>query len=239
MLFPVSHWGGGFPRLRASQADFLYDLTEASGTRYDRSPNSLDLTDNNTVGQGTGLLGNCADFELSSAEYLNRVANVKQCLNAAAHSWTMWFKPESIPGQVNLAGVHASGGNSQEDWLLYIDGTSHNFGGIIFSASAGYTLLEASTFGALSTGTWYFLHCRYAAAGNLEVGVNGTWNSTPLTVTPGTTKSRPLYVGRREYSGAEGYADGLMEQFTKWPFSITNAEVGHLHNSGAARVIPD
>ena len=48
-----------------------YELNEESGTRVD-AHNSNDLTDNNTVLFGTGIVGNAADFEVDNAnEYLS------------------------------------------------------------------------------------------------------------------------------------------------------------------------
>ena len=74
-----------------------WDLEEASGTRYDLV-GSNHMTDVATVGQGTGKFGNCADFELSNAEYLKITdANQTGLDSAGEMSWSCWIKIEQLP----------------------------------------------------------------------------------------------------------------------------------------------
>ena len=59
----------------------FWELEESSGTRAD-AHGAHTLTDNNTVGQGTGVVGNCAD--LNSAQH--RISKSRR------HSRTVYWK---------------------------------------------------------------------------------------------------------------------------------------------------
>lgn len=49
----------------------VWHLDESSGTRSDSSGNGNDLSDNNTVTQGTGKIYQAADFTVANSEYLS------------------------------------------------------------------------------------------------------------------------------------------------------------------------
>jgi hypothetical protein len=79
-----------------------WNFEETSGTRYDETANNNDLTDNNTVGYGTGKIGNAADFENTSSgdndETLSIVrASQTGLVITGDLSISVWVKPESFP----------------------------------------------------------------------------------------------------------------------------------------------
>jgi len=66
--------GGGAPEPDSLLTDLVawWSLDEASGTRVNvHNPGTHDLTDNNTVGQTTGVVGNAAAFVVGNNEYLS------------------------------------------------------------------------------------------------------------------------------------------------------------------------
>jgi hypothetical protein len=68
-----------------------WELEEVSGTRVD-SHGSNDLTDNNTVGSGTGIQGNCANLEKSNTEDLSISDASQSGLNITQDlSFSGWF----------------------------------------------------------------------------------------------------------------------------------------------------
>ena len=91
-----------FPSATSTLTDGLvayWPLDEASGTRADSHSNSLDLTDNNTVSQGTGhVYANAADFEEATREYLSRAST--DLLQPLSFSISLWIKPEDLAGPV-------------------------------------------------------------------------------------------------------------------------------------------
>lgn len=75
----------------------VWHMSESSGTRYDSTVNSNNLTDNNTVGTGSGIAGNAADFESSSTEYFS-IADASQTALEFNGNYTIeaWINIESI-----------------------------------------------------------------------------------------------------------------------------------------------
>src|SRR6185437_5439414 len=75
----------------------FWELEEASGTRIDAvTASGNDLTDNNTVTQGTGIVGNCGQFTKVNSESLSRASNASLQFTG---SWsiTAWFLKDSEP----------------------------------------------------------------------------------------------------------------------------------------------
>ncbi|MDA2917638.1 hypothetical protein MYX64_12505, partial [Nitrospinae bacterium AH_259_B05_G02_I21] len=66
-----------------------WKLNEASGTRSD-SHGSNDLTDNNTVGQAAGKIGNAADFIRVNSEYLSIADNADVSAGDVDITWALW-----------------------------------------------------------------------------------------------------------------------------------------------------
>ncbi len=73
-----------------------WNLQETSGTRVD-AHGSNDLTDNNTVLSGTGIIGNGADFEATNTEYLSITDAAQSGLDiTGSFSVSFWAKVEAI-----------------------------------------------------------------------------------------------------------------------------------------------
>src|SRR5215471_12266562 len=73
-----------------------FELGEAAGTtRVDSTSTGNDLTDHATVGQGTGIVGNCATFVAASQQWLSHASNSSLQLGAngaSDMSIACWFK---------------------------------------------------------------------------------------------------------------------------------------------------
>jgi PKD repeat protein len=127
-------------------------LDEGSGTRYDASASGNDLTDYNTVGSATGIVGLAADFERDNGEYLSIDHGVQSGL-AITGSLTLagWIKPEVTNQYVVLASKYEYGVNNRGyRFHVYSDGKP----GFIVSPNGTYDAayhLAGDT--ALSAGT--------------------------------------------------------------------------------------
>lgn len=72
-----------------------WSCEETSGVRYDETANDNDLTDNNSVLYGTGIIGNACDFERGTSEYLSITDASQTDLDLPAQfSISWWIKPE-------------------------------------------------------------------------------------------------------------------------------------------------
>jgi hypothetical protein len=185
-----------------------WPLNEASGTRADQV-GANDLTDNNTVTQGTGKVNaNCADFEVGNSESLSIADNTDLSAGDLLFTIRCWIKLESKDTPMGIV-VKTSGG-SGEYFLMYrsnIDRFQFQaYGATGFGSGIG---VNAENFGSISLDTWYLLHAWH----------NPTTNEVGISVNAGTADTvshsagifdgaGPFYVGQ---DGFGGHFDGLID----------------------------
>jgi hypothetical protein len=218
----------------------FWKLDEASGTRVDAF-GSNDLTDNNTVGQATSLTGvpytEGADFEKNNTEYLS--------ISDASQSWlsplssdfsvSVWVKFESLPGGSAFAIIgqddYGTGTSTDRSWLLSYLTTTNRFTFYLFGG-ASFTVVEADTFGAASTGTWYHIVATYdATAQETSIQVDGGTADT-LSHTIGTNNSTADFgISLQLNNGVAGAPfDGVIQAAGIWSRVLSDAEIAALAN---------
>jgi len=201
----------------------LWRLDETSGTRADQVGSNA-LTDNNTVGYATGIIGNAASFVSANSEWLSSSATA----NANPDSdFTMafWVNPTTHTGYIAAKDTGAgnrvweiqlnSGGGSSTRWTVF--------------GAGQYT---AEILGTLA-GAWHLVAVKFVVATKtLSLRIdNGSWTSAVLTGTP-ETKTIPIYLGA-VYSGPILFYNGLMDVSALWSRELTDDEHTELYNSGA------
>jgi len=143
-----------------------WKLEEASGTRSDATSNANNLTDNNTVTQGTGIRGNCADFERDNNETLSITNATQTGLNFAGdHSLFAWVKPESFlanEGVIEKNDTSYSTGSSTKGYALKMVGAANMGVGTSLSKASGYTDYLTNLPG-IPAGEWCFIGYTYDA----------------------------------------------------------------------------
>lgn len=209
----------------------FWELEEASGTRVDATGRGNDLTDNNTVLQGTGKVGNCADFELSNSEYLSRADNADLSVGDIDFTIAAWVKLESL---VADAAIVAKGGVNDLSYGLDVNSGTTKFRFRVSSA-AGFTNLtgvDATTFGVVSETVWYFVVAWHDATANtINIQVNdGTVDSTSYSA-GSYDGSAEFRIGAFDFYGA--YWDGLIDQVGLWKRTLTSGERTSLYNGGS------
>lgn len=186
-----------------------WTLDESSGTRAD-SVGSNDLTDNNTVGVGTGKFSNAGDFESTNSEYLSHTDNATLQCGDTDYVIRAWVQLESkSANRVIVSKLDQVGG--QLDYELAYVAATDRFKLRVFKGGTD-SGITANNFGSPSTATWYLLHAWYDATNNvLGISVNaGTADTTSLSVLD-TAGSAEFRIGARPQSGAENYFDGLID----------------------------
>lgn len=211
-----------------------WEMEEASGTRVD-SHGSNDFADNNTVTQGTGIQGNCADLERDNDEYLSKAddASFPHSGSGDDISVNMWVKFESVVSwQVFMQHYLQSGGN--RSWSFYRDT------GVMvleLSTNGSSTTSSASVSWSPSTATWYMVTMTYdVSAGEVKFYVDGSQQGTTQTGkdTSYFASTADLLVGSF-YDGAfsSGNMDGLVDEVGLWKKVLTSSEISDLYNSGS------
>ena len=215
-----------------------WDLEETSGTRSD-AHGSNDLTDNNTVGSGTGVTGDtAADFERTNSEYLLKADATDFDVGDDDLSIVVWINPETLASTAgdNLFFLRLIGDNNDWSFLLRITSTDDT---VRFGTHDGTTTnpVDASTFGGLSTGTWYMVYAYHDATAN-EAGISindGTVDTVSFTGGLRTLTDEDLVVGANWFHTTlvdEKHYDGLMDSLAIWNRVLTSSEVTELYNSG-------
>lgn len=214
----------------SSNGGAYWRFEEASGTRLDTSPNGVSLTDNNAVGQSAGKVNNCASFVATSLQKLTSSSSIMQT-GAIDFSFAGWFNLTSVLTAEFFCGKFGGAGNAGE-YMFFFDGTTAAMR--VYDSNNDLATASATTFGALSASTWYFI------AGGHRVSSKQTW----VSVNAGSKDLSSAYTGTLGTNGADFslgdgsvgalYFGGLCDEllYTK-SHELTATELTYLYNSGA------
>lgn len=213
-----------------------WKLNEGAGVPIltDLSGNSETLTNNGTTpsGAGQGYFDRAADLEAGSSQYFSRADSAGLSMGATDFSVTAWVNLESKPA--NFMGiVSKDDASTQREFQIGWRNDTDRFYAFVANNLGGATtiLRSATTFGAPSLATWYFLCAKWdSVAHTLSISVNnGAFDSTTnagVTVADGT---QAFEIGR---TNASLHFDGLIAQVAVWKRVLTASEVTALYNSG-------
>lgn len=152
-----------------------HKMNEGGGTRYD-SVGDNDLSDVATVASAAGKFNLCAAPLLSNSEALT-IAD-KPSLRFGNSDWLALAWIQYVSSGRPFFGKWGSVGT--REW--YVE-TSSSIPRAQFSANGTLvTTVSATTFGALSTATWYLLGVYHDSVNDLVgVSVNGVWDTAAHT----------------------------------------------------------
>lgn len=196
-------------------------MDEASGDAID-SVGSLDLTDTNTVGAGTGKVSGARDFEASNNEYFTRTSSSELQTGDIDFTVQAWVNGESF-GTNFVIGKWQSGGY---EYVLYYAANFWRWR----VESFNQVLLSHTP----STGTWYLLHVWHDSVNNqLGIALDAGTPSTTSYSGGITATSTALYIGVSGDGGSNW--DGLIDEVGFWKRVLTSDERTELYNSGSGR----
>lgn len=200
-----------------------WEMEESSGTRVD-SHGANDLTDNNTVGVGTGIRGNGADFVAANSERLTKTLGSTGLELTTTFSVSTWVKTD-LTGAYRA--IYYSGENTNA-WSLFITNTTK----VSFTENNIADNVGATT---LSAGTWYHVVVVKDGDGanNLKLYINGTLDGT-FSVGTVQAPSGTAVIGAKLESGSyANFWDGIIDETLVTGKAYTSSEVLELYNSGA------
>ena len=221
-----------------------WKLDEASGTRND-SHGTNHLTDNASNISGiAGKISNGADFSgsggQSTTQFLTRASNSTLQAGNIDYTFTSWFKFDANPpGGLHRAIFSKDDANTKRDYALLWEQSTNK---LVFLIGAGTSSVEAcyaTTFGAPTTGVWYFCVCGYNAATHkafIQVN-NGAVDETTIILTPGVT-TNAFCIGAESFVNFRIPMDGLIDEVGYWKRLLTAGEKTTLYNSGAGLTYP-
>jgi hypothetical protein len=214
----------------------FWALEEPSGTRYDGEPTPgvMDLTDNNTVTNAPGIVGNAAFFIAPNGEFLSHADSPE--LSRGNFDWSLvaWSKATTLTGSMVIVSQWSVTPSQQRSWRLWFDSGAgkYTFGvsdnGINDSAE-----LADAVFGLPVTNVWNFHVIIHDAVNNqLRISTN---DGTPTTLgySAGVVDSTaPFDIGARGFTPAADHWDGAIDQIGIWNRVLTAGEITTLYGGG-------
>jgi hypothetical protein len=212
-----------------------WTMEETSGNRADASGNSNTLTDYNTVGYGTGKVGNGADFERDDTEHLSRASTASLLMSDIDFTIAFWMKAESIPGVCYLISKGSStSSNTTMAYRSYLNAEKK----IVFHVFNN-TSVAGITSGALLTGTWYFVVLYHDSVNDLIGYSINAAAPTTASCTIGCLDSvnfpQKVGISPNVVSSGEAGFDGILDEVSIWKRMLTADEITWLYNAGNGR----
>jgi hypothetical protein len=205
-----------------------WSLDESSSTRVD-SHRSNDLTDNNTVTGATGKVATSSQFTAATGEYLDLTGPTDMNPSGSDFCMCGWIYADSIALNIVASSIIPGGAWNSFEWLMQYDGARLK---LYMGPSPGYNA-TASTFGALSTGTWYFVYAEYDSATNL-IGISINDGTLDTGAGPATPSDLNAAFSLGYGPTLARYWDGRIDEFAFWKGrKLTAAEITEAYNSGA------
>ena len=205
-----------------------WEFEDNTNLGLDGSGNGLTLT-NSSATRGTGKVGFGANFVSTSSQYLYRASEAALNIGSSAFAFTFWAYFTSLAASKSLVTKWTGGG--QAVYACDYNATTSRLRFYVTANGTAATVVSATSFGAPSTGNWYFIYCGLNKSTNLiKISVNdGTVDSTAFatSVFDGTAQ---FCIGRRAIP--DGYMDGYIDQVMFWKRDLTAAEITQLYNSG-------
>lgn len=211
---------------------------EASGNLTDTVGTNT-LTNNNTVGVASGLISGARDFESGSSQYFSIADNASISVGDIDYAFAVWVNFESLAATQTIA-AHWDGPGNQRAWRLDYDFPTSRFVYYVSSdgLSSGQVTVSASSFGAASTATWYYVIAQHDATANtISIQVNnGTVDSTSHSL--GVLNSTAGFkIGAINPTPTQ-FFDGLMDEISFWKRTLSTQDRTDLYNSGAGLTYP-
>lgn len=205
-----------------------YKLDETSGTREDSTASNYDLTDNNTVGYATGIIGNGADFVASNSESLSTSSNeLNDTFSSSAWSVSIWAKPDDISNTYGLIACDTNTGQRQFFFAI-------NSASLYFERQGASIAINVGN--VISTG-WNHIVATYDNS-RLRIYVNGTNVGDNPLMSAFSSSTNKTFLGCRQYSGSNYYINGILDEVGIWAKTLTSTEITTLYNSGSGLTYP-
>lgn len=208
-----------------------WKLDEAAGVTRADSFGTNNLTDNGTVGQATGKLGNAASFTNTVGQYLAVASNGTLQHGGTDFTWAFWYNPADLAATYSIINKSTAG---QREVQFTLNGAQGRVELLASSDGNVWTQTIATPNSSITAGAWHFIVGRYDGV-NIYVSVNGgAENSQPLaSVWSGTAA---LEFGRNTESGQND--KGLLDAVAFAKRSWSAADISKAYNGGSGLEFP-
>jgi hypothetical protein len=208
-----------------------WKLDETSGTRFDSTANSNDLSDNNTVGSTAGKIGNAASFIAANSEELTSTSTGLD-VGSSDFSVAFWFKLPTTPNALfsQIIGRRTT----TLGWYLDLrSGTEPRLvlrNGSTASVDAGVNYNDD---------TWHFAVLTFDRDGDMSIYIDDMATAKGNTSIIGITGiDTPFFTIGGRVDSASGNINGDVDEVGIWQRLLTAAERSDLWNSGSGLTYP-
>ncbi len=196
--------------------------------------NAYNLTNGNSTAFATGKVGNGADFESSSSNYLRIADNLG--ITGGAFSASLWVKFESNTGADQTLFFKSDATNFVE-YLLQLE----SFNTLKFyrqKAGGAFLSNTVSVSWTPTTGVWYHIVCTNNGSesrvyidtvdsGNVATSGNGTSTAVNQLNIGGWARGVPT----------QNWVDGTIDELGIWDKALNATERGDLYNAGSGQTM--
>jgi concanavalin A-like lectin/glucanase superfamily protein len=232
--FPIVGGGGGGLGLQTNCIAF-YEMENTSW--LDSTSNSYTMTASGSPTSISGLVGNCGHFVSSSSQYLKRTYNTDFAVSAVDWSVTFWFKAASFIDSAILSRDDTGFGNHVYMVYTGFGGSGQNlFFNVYTNGGTNNNTLQATSFGNLSTGTWYFGAFTYTNSTNTgRLSINaGTQDSIVTINNPINNATFDPMIGATVPSSPAQFWNGDIDQVGFWKGRVlSTSDITALYNGGS------
>lgn len=204
------------------------------------------LTNNNAATFAVGKIGFGVQLTAASSQSLSIADNAPLSTGAVDFMLGGWFKFDSLGAERTMLSKWQTDGNKRE-WLLYFDNSVTRLKFLVDRTGASSTQANAtaSTFGAPTTGVFYFV-CAYHRNGvGLGISVNGGAFDTTAYTTGLADLGSAFRIGAYFDGAVAGFMDGMADAcfFLKSPIGGLTAALAEsirdfMYNGGSGREYP-
>lgn len=198
---------------------------EAAAPTTDESGNGQTLTNNNTVGTTTGVVGTAGTFTAASSQSLTHADNASLSTGDVDFTLQCWL---NLTTKTN-GDTYICKREAFEFTLNYGSGSDR----LRFLFGQNAIAVTANNFGAPPLSTWMLVHCWHDSVNDLiGISVNaGTANTAADTSANAVDGNGSFAIGKDLAFGQ--YANAKINQVAFWKRVLTSTERTSLYNSGS------
>lgn len=210
-----------------------WNMNEVSGDRSDSFGNNL-LTDSGGTLSVVGIRGQAALFASAQSNVLFKISNSSLTTGNINFSIAGWVYFNSNTGSSSLQMVAAKRDNSgvNLEWQIYRSESSLFFS--VGSGGGGTKFIQATSFGAITSGTWYNFVAWHSNGSHVGVSVNLSANTSPYT-NGVITGSAPFVVGAIDTGSTSDFLwlDGRVDELGFWKKVLSAQERRDIYGGGS------
>ena len=212
------------------------DASAGDVTAEDWTGRGNNLTSNNSVPSVAGLQGNAREFTSANSEYLSASGANNDLKFADGRDWTYagWIWSSTWTNN-NIWTGNDSAGNREILFTLRTVRTRSLGCELNPGGAGGVSVIAGDT---LPLSAWNFFAFTYSHSTGVVTGrINDGSGDNTISGTRAAgalvESGNPLNLGRRQFTGAESYFGGRLDEVAKWDRVLSTAELDTLYNNGA------